>query len=175
MKQEFIKLDDGKIKWTYESEYTDMTNDKVEGTLGKKKYFNEVVFNSKEIAMQVLDADKEQTEKTLEFYQKELDKNKHDISKFSELQTLLLKISELNGELANLKAIPRELYEEQPKKYQKLWNAFSGARHVISEEIASIANDYQKMQEYQGAKKSYDFNLEQLEKIEDQRKLLEAL
>lgn len=175
MNQKFTKQEDGKVLWTFESEETEMTHDNVEGVLGTKKFSNEIIFNNKKVAMEVLESDIENTQKNIDYYEKEMNDNAHDIDKFKELQNLLMKITELNNEISNIKDTPKELYAEHPKKYQKLWSAFGSARQVISQEVASIANDYQAMQKYNAAKKSCDFNKEQLDKIKEQKKLLSEL
>ena len=103
-------------------------------------------------------------------------KNTYDIDKYSELQELLEKVGELNTNVAELSNTNvKSLYAENPKKYQRLWTAFSGAHKVVSEEISSIANDYDRMQKYNKAKSNHDFFEKQLEGIRKQREMINQI
>lgn len=174
-KEEFTLLADGKIKYYFESAIEDHTHKDIEESLGSKRHTNEIIFNSKTDAMKIINTDTEEVKKAIEFYGKQMESTAHDLDKFKELESLLLKVSDLNTTVTKLNTTPKQSYDENPKKYAKLWKAFTEARKLITTEIASIANDYDNMQKHATAKKSHDFYIAELEKINEQRVKIEAL
>lgn len=172
MKQEFKLEKDGKVKWTYEKEVEDFT-DKEFGKVGKSFSNGHIVFDSKEIALSVLDRDVAEVEKFIEQYEQELETNKHELDKFTDLKALVEAIGKLHNDFKEVNSDKiYSLYNNDPKKYGKLLSEFNKAKDYIKDELAIINKEYQKYLNYQTAEKNLKFNQEQYDKIKEQRETL---
>lgn len=175
MKQEITREEDGKIKWSFEKDVEDFT-DKEFGKVGSSYNTGYILFDSKEKAISVLDRDLSEVEKFIEQYKGELEKNEHSLDKFTDLKELIEKIGQLHLDFKELNTDKiYGLYNQDPKKYKKLFNEFNNAKDYIKEELSIINKEYQKYINYQTAEKNLKFNQDQYDKIEEQRKKLMEL
>jgi hypothetical protein len=173
MEQKFTKLEDGRIKWTYNSGEEEFS-DKDFGALGKTIRMQEIIFDDKEKAMTVLDRDITEVEASIDKYKQDMDKNAHDLDKFTDLKELVESVGKLHNDFKEKEQDSKifNLYKDDPKRYQKLWSEFNKAKDYIKDEMSAINSEYQKYLEYKNSKKAYDFNVAQLEKIKEQKEEL---
>ena len=175
MKQEFKLMEDGKVQWTYEKDVEDF-KDKEFGNVGKSHTKGEIIFDSKEIALSVLDRDLGEVEAFIKQYEEEVEKNKHNLDKFSQLKELIEAIGKLHNDFKEVSSDKiYSLYNSDPKKYTKLLKEFNTAKDYIKEELNMINKEYQKYLNYKTAKPSLEFNQEQYKKIKEQRDILVKL
>ena len=175
MNQKFEKLDDGKIKWTYQKDMKDH-EDKEFGKVGVYTGYDEITFDSFEQALSILDRDESETEKMVEQYKEEMDKTTHTLETNIDIKALVEKVGELNTtfkETTGDKIFA--LYNNDPKKYTKLFQAFNESKKYIQEEIDILNKEYQKYVTHDVAKKNYEFSKEQHEKIIEQKQQLLSL
>lgn len=175
MEQKFTRLDDGRIKWEYTKDENNFEDNEF-GRVGVKGGYDYIIFDSYEQAMSVLDRDIANIEKDEEKFSVEMEKNAHNLDKFTDLKELLDKVGELNvkfSEVSSDKVV--QLYNNDPKKYQKLLSQFNSAKELFKDELQELSKEYGKMQTYKTAKKNYDFTIEQKNKILEQKKKLEKL
>ena len=174
MKQTFEKVED-KIKWTFEKEEVDF-EDKEFGKVGKSFNTGYIIFDSKEKAIAVLDRDLTEVEAFIKQYEDEMQKNEHNLEKFTDLKVLIQKVAELHEEFKNVNTDKiYGLYNSDPKRYTKLFQEFNKSKDYIKDELAYVSKEFQKMQNYNIAKKNLDFNREQYKKIKEQREELNKL
>lgn len=171
MKQEFKKLDNEKIEWTYEHE-EEKFNDKDFGDIGVTSKKGYIIFESKEKALSVLDRDVSETEKLVDTHKAAMDKNEHSLDTFTDLKVLVEAVGKLHNDFKEIINIPEKLYADNPKKYQKLLREFNSAKDYIKDEMSNINKEYGKYLEYKSAKEAYDFAKEQYDKILEQREQL---
>jgi prefoldin subunit 5 len=175
MKQTFEKINEGKIKWTFEKEEVDY-EDKEFGKLGKSFNTGYIVFDNKEKAIAVLDRDLKEVEAFIKQYQDEMSKNEHNLDKFTDLKELIHKVAELHTDFKNINTDKiYGLYNSDPKRYTKLYQEFNKSKDYIKDELAYLSKEFQKMQNYNIAKKNLEFNNEQWLKIKEQREELNKL
>jgi hypothetical protein len=169
MEQKFTKIENNKIKWEYFKKDTDF-EDKEFGKLGVKGGYDYIIFDSKEQALSVLDRDISEVEKNLNHYQSIMDKNKHNLDTFKDLKSLVDSIGKLHNDFKEVNSDKiYSLYNNDPKKYQKLLSEFNKSKDYIKDELDVINKEYGRFLEYTSAKDSYDFNKTQLDKIQEQR------
>lgn len=174
MKQKFTRQEDGKIKWEHTAEDTDF-EDQDFGKLGVKGGYRYIIFDSYEQAMSVLDRDIANAEAHIDTHKQDMDKNEHNLDKFTDIKELVEAVGKLHNDFKDIKNTPEKLYADNPKKYQKLLREFNQAKDYIKEEMSELNKEYGKYLAYKPAKQSYDFNVEQLEKIKEQKAQLDKL
>jgi hypothetical protein len=174
MEQEFKLLDNGKVEWTHKRD-VEAFKDKDFGELGTHGGYSFIVFNSKQDAMTVLDRDVTEVTALMNKHKEDMDKNKHNLDKFSDIKELIESVGKLHNDFKEIKNIPEKLYADNPKKYQKLLREFNSAKDYIVEEMSALNKEYNKYLQYTPAKEAYEFAKEQLEKIEEQRTKLRVL
>jgi len=174
MNQKFTKIENDKVKWEYtreESEYQDQEL----GKLGVQGGYSYIIFDNKEQAMAVLDKDVVNSEANIDKYKQDMTKNEHSLDKFTQIKELVEAVGKLHNDFKEIKNIPEKLYADNPKKYQKLLREFNNAKDYIKEEMSELNKEYGRYIAYKPAKQSYDFNIEQLEKIKEQQEQLNKL
>ena len=174
MKQEFTRLDDGRVKWSYEKEEVAF-EDKEFGNVGVQQNQGYIMFESYEKALVVLDRDLDEAEKMAQTHKQEMDKNEHSLEKFPEIKALVEAIGKLHNDFKEVKAMPEHVNGANERKYNQTLKEFNKAKDYIVEGMSAFNREYGKYLAYGPAKKAYDFTKEQLDKITDQRKQLIAL
>ena len=175
MEQKFELTKDNKVKWSFRED-VDEHKDKEFGKVGTSSRTQTIIFDSKEIALAVLERDLADVQLSLDKFGEDMNKSKHSLDKFTDLKDLILAIGKLHNEFkeaTNVKV--QSLYADNPKKYQKILSQFNSSKEYIKDELASVSIEYGKFLEYNVAKDSYDFNKEQFDKIEEQIKELKEL
>ena len=174
MKQNFEKLEDGKIKWSHEKEI-EAFKDQDFGEIGTTKSNMTIIFDSYDKAMQVLDRDIEDVTNNMLKHKETMDKNTYDEDKFALIKPLIDKIGKLHNDFKEVGLMPAQVNGANMRKYNQFVKEFNMSKQFIVEEISAFNKDYQKYLNYGPAKKAYEFNVEQAAKIEDQKKKLLAL
>ena len=175
MKQEFTRVEGTeKVKWSYEKEVEDF-EDKEFGKVGSSQTTGYIIFDDKEKALAVLDRDLTEVEKNVTHFEKELEKNKHSLNTFTDLKDLVEAVGKLHNDFKDINTDKiYGLYNNDPKKYQKLFSEFNKSKDYIKDEMDKINKEYGKYLNYQESEKALAFNKEQFDKIKEQRdRLLE--
>ena len=174
MKQEFTKLEDGKIRWDMvkeDSEYTDKDLGRV-GIAGNTQH---IIFDNKKKAAAVLDRDIEEVTALMNQHKELMDKNVYDEEKFKLIKPVVDAVGKLHNDFNNVQEMPAKINGANMLKYLKVIKEFNKAKDFIKEELSAFNKEYGKYLQYGPAKVAYDFANEQLDKIVKQRKLLEEL
>lgn len=184
MEQEFKLLEDGKVRWDFtqkEEEATDRDFGRV--GVGGASYYR--IFDNMEKAKSILDRDASETQALVDTHKADMDKNEHNLEKFTDIKELVESVGKLHNDFKDTKEILEELFKDIKDvttisvdvldKFTVMLKEFNKSKDYIVEEMSALNKEYNKYLSYGPAKTAYEFAKEQLEKIEEQRVMLKEL
>lgn len=174
MKQKFEKLEDGKIKWSWEKENKEF-EDKDFGVVGSEGSQGHIFFENHEKALAVLNRDIEDATKLADSHKSVMDKNSYDEEKFKLIKPLIDGIGKLHNDFKEVKLMPETINGANMGKYIKFLKDFNTAKAYITNELSNFNKEYGKFLAYGPAKKAHGFVIEQLDKIVKQKEELMKL